>query len=407
MGNSVESQKYIIVIVTGLGDQPLDALKEKTPLEVATTPHLDRVSSSGRLGLVESAPVQGKWGSERVLLSLLGYDPSRVTVARGPLEASGIGIALSPHDLALRMNLVSTFNDILEDHSAGQISDSEADVLLKMLNLRLGSEKVEFHAGLGFRNLLVLRGGADLDFNTVPPHEVVQQPVRDFMPYGPDSELVVDLIVRAAAELEKHDINRVRIDLGENPANAVWFWGEGHQFELPPFDAMFPLRGAVVGAVPLIRGIARKVGMTYLDVAGATGGLDTDFSGKVDAAIQALDNYDLVVLHVGAVNEACLQGNPTAKIAAIEEVDSRVIGPVLQGLEKFPRWRMMVAAAHETSSREGSRIGSPVPVAFCGHNVEGIRNYTFTEANAARSDLYVEKGHNLMEFFLGMKKSRV
>lgn len=407
MDNRVEPLKYIIVIVTGLGDQPLTLLKEKTPLDVAVTPHLDKVSSTGRLGLVEALPGQVRSGSERVLLSLLGYDTSRVTAARGPLEAAGIGIALSPGDMALRMNFVSTFNDILEDHSAGQISDSEADVLLKMLNLRLGDDKIEFHAGLGFRNLLVIRGGADLDFNTVPPHEVVHQPVRDFFPYGPDSGVVIDLLERAARELQDHDINRVRIDLGENPANAVWFWGEGSDFDLQPFHSMFPLRGAVVGAVPVIRGIAAKTGMSALEVPDATGGMDTDFSGKVERTLEALVDNDLAVLHVGAVNEACLQGNPTAKIAAIEEVDSKVIGPVLKGLEKFPSWRLMVAADHVTSSREGARISFPVPVAFCGHNVEGIRNYTFTEANAARSDLYVDKGHILMEFFLGRKRSRV
>lgn len=393
--------KYIVVILTGLGDEPLEALSGKTPLEVAMTPHLDRISSEGRLGLVNTLDAHARGGSERALLSLLGYDTREINVSRGPLEAAGIGIALEPDDLALRVNFVSTFNGVLVDHNAGQISDSEAVALIKMLNARIGGEKLGFHAGLGYRNLLVMKGCASLVFETVPPHEILQQPVRDFFPYGADAQILSDLLERARAELENHDINSVRIDLGENPADMIWLWGQGRDFELPSFESLFDLRGGLVGAVPLARGLARKIGFDVIDVPGATGGIDTDYAAKADACAEALKRNDLVVLHVGAINEACHEANPSSKVAAIEAVDSRLMGPLLKVLESLDRWRLMVATDHITSSVETTQARGPVPIAFCGHGVEGIRQYAFTETNAALSDLQIEKGHNLMEFFLG------
>jgi 2,3-bisphosphoglycerate-independent phosphoglycerate mutase len=400
----VSDLKYVIVVLTGLGDQPLESLQGRTPLETAATPNLDRVSSSGRLGLVNPFHDSRRAGSEMTLLSLLGIDTHGLSVSRGALEAAGMGIALDDVDLALRMNFVSTFKGILVDHNAGQIQGSEAAVLIKMLNARLGTDKIKFHAGLGYRNLLVLKGFASLGFETVPPHEIIQQPVKDFYPYGPDAGLLVDLIEKARGELEKHDINRVRVDLGENPADMIWLWGQGRDCHLPAFSTLFPLKGSVVGAVPLIRGIAGKTGFDVVTVPGVTGGVDTNFAGKVDAALLALQRSDLVILHVGAVNEACHESNPVAKIAAIEKVDSHVVGPLLDRLEDLGRWRLMVATDHITSSQEATRVSGPVPVAFCGHEVEGVRNYTFTEANAARSDMFVDRGYTLMEFFLGIKR---
>ncbi len=396
--------KYLIVVLPGLGDQPLEPLKGKTPLEAAKTPNLDRISSTGRLGLVETLAGKDRAGSEKALLSLLGYDTAGLRVARGPLEAAGIGVSLGPDDLALRMNFISTFNDALADHNAGQIQESEAAALVKMLNLRVGEERIEFHAGLGYRNLLVMRGWADLDFETVPPHEIVRQPVRDFYPYGADASILINILDKAGKELGDHDINRVRVDLGENPANSIWLWGQGRDFSLPPFSTLFPLEGCVVGAVPLVKGIARKIGFDVIDVHGATGGVDTDFAAKVEKALSAMKRFDIVVLHVGAVNEASHEGNPSAKVTAIETVDYRVLGPVLKGLEKVEAWRLMVATDHITSSLESTWVRGPVPVAFCGHEVKGIRRYPFTEANAKKSDLYVEKGHTLLEFFLGVKR---
>jgi len=400
----VSGLKYIIVIVTGLGDEPLKALDGKTPLEVAMTPHFDRISSEGRLGLVDTIDAHDRCGSERALLSLLGFDTREIKVSRGPLEAAGINISLEKDDLALRMNFVTTFNGILVDHNAGQISESESIALIKMLNARLGSEKLSFHAGLGYRNLLVMKGCAPLAFETVPPHEILQQPVRDFYPYGPDAQVLCDLLERARTELDKHDINSVRVDLGENPANMLWLWGQGRDFDLPAFDSMFDLRGGLVGAVPLARGLARKIGFQLVDVPGVTGGIDTDYQAKADACLEALKRLDLVVLHVGAVNEACHEANPSSKVAAIEAVDSRLIGPLLNKLDALDNWRLMVATDHITSTVETAQARGPVPVAFCGCGVEGIRRYSFTESNAAKSDLQIDRGYNLMEFFLGIPR---
>jgi 2,3-bisphosphoglycerate-independent phosphoglycerate mutase len=402
----VKDLKYAVVIVSGLSDVPAEHLEGRTPLEAARTPHLDHISSHGRIGLVEKLVDDVSAGSEKALLSLLGYDTSRYPIRRGPLEAEGLGVELSDEDLALRLNFVSTFNGLLMDHNAGHIGSAEAATLIKMLKARLGDEKTQFHSGMGYRNVLVLKGGAGLEFDTVPPHEALHQPVIDFMPYGRDAGVIRDLMEKAHEELANHDINRVRVDLGENPADRIWLWGEGGPFDLPRFETLIPLKSCAISASPLVKGIASKIGMKHIDVTGATGYLDSDFEAKARHALAALCDHDLAFIYTGAVNEVSHSGNLDAKVQAIEEIDGRLIGTLLEGLKAFDKWRIMVTSDHITPAAEVNPLNWPVPMAFCGHEVEAIRGYPFDEKSAKGSDLFVEKGQDLMEFFLGIPRSK-
>ena len=396
----MEKIRFLVLVVSGLSDAPMEQLGGKTPLEAARCPNLDALSARGRLGLVEIVGEEGSAGSDRALFSLLGYDPDRYPIRRGPLEAAGLEVPLEEDDLAFRFNFVSTFNGTLADHNAGQISGAEAATLVKMLNARLGDDRVRFHAGVGYRNLLVIKGGKGLDVTTVPPQEALHQPVVDFMPYGRDAEMLADLMRRAHEILKEHDINRVRIDLGENPADMVWPWGEGTDFEVPPFGELFPLSGCIVSAVPLLWGIARKIGFKPIRPSGSTGYVDTDYASKARETLHALREHDLVLLHVSAVNEVCHQENPGAKVRAIEAMDEELLGRIIAGLSGFEKWRVMVITDHVTPARESPPLKWPVPVAICGHEVEAVRGLAFTEANARSSDLFVERGPDLMEFFL-------
>lgn len=401
----MKNLKYVILVISGLSDIPSDQLDGQTPLEAAKTPYMDHVSQSGRIGMV------GPWcgdlaaGSEKALLTLLGYDAEAYPIRRGPLEAVGLGVKLAPDDLALRLNFVSTFNHILMDHNAGQIGNAESASLIKMLNARSGNPNIRFYPGSGYRNVAVLRNGGKLEFKTVPPHDALHQPVVDFNPYGRDAEVITDIMEKAHRELVEHDINRVRVDLGENPADRIWLWGEGVDFELPPFRDFFPLKGSLISAAPLLKGIASKIGFQHIPVPGATGYIDTDFEAKARCALSALMDTDLVIIHVGAVNEICHQGDVAAKVHAIEEIDKRLLGPVLRGLERLGDWRLMVTSDHITPAEEPNPLNRPVPMAFCGYEVEAIRKFDFTEEAASDSDLYIEKGEELMEYFLSIKRS--
>jgi len=392
-------------VISGLSDIPSDQLEGKTPLEAAKTPFMDHVSEFGRIGMVGPWAGERTAGSEKALLTLLGYDPKAYPIRRGPLEAVGLGVELAPDDLAMRLNFVSTFNHILMDHNAGQIGNAESASLIKMLNARSGNPSVRYFHGSGYRNVAVLKGGGHLEFKTVPPHDALHQPVVDFNPYGSDASVVIDLMDKAQQELVEHDINRVRVDLGENPADRIWLWGEGRDFQLPPFESLFPLKGSLISAAPLLKGIAAKIGIQHIPIPGATGYIDTNFEAKARGALTALMDSDLVIIHVGAVNEICHQGDVVAKMRAIEEIDKRLLGPVLQGLSRFEKWRLMVTSDHITPVEATNPLNQPVPMAFCGYEVEAIRKYKFFEETASDSDLYIEKGQDLMEYFLSIKRT--
>jgi len=392
--------KTFILLPTGIADVPVAALDGCTPLQAANTPFLDRLAPASRVGLVRQVPAGMRNASEIAVLSVLGYDPRRTPVSRGGVEAAGMGVALQPDDLAFRLNFVSTFRGHLVDFNAGHIGNVDARLLIEALQRELGGPGVSFHAGLGYRNLLVLHGGRARRIETVPPQEVQGHALADYLPYGPDAAPLVKLCERAAEVLAAHDVNRVRVDLGENPADRIWPWGAGGHTELEPFELRTGRRLAVIAAVPLVKGLGALMGGDVQHVQGATGWYDTDWAGKTRTALDALVDHDVVVLHLAAANEACHETDVRLKIRVIEEIDRFVVGPLLHELRARGDARLLLTTDHMTSTVERERSTEHVPFLAWGPGVPAGRAARFTESDAAAGDLQVEEGHALLEYVL-------
>ncbi|MCG3180984.1 MAG: hypothetical protein BIFFINMI_03351 [Phycisphaerae bacterium] len=395
--------KYAIIIPDGAADEPLEILDGRTPLAAAHMPNTTRLAASGRVGTSCNVPASMTPGSDVATLSLLGYDPTKAYPGRAPLEAAARGIELGPNDWVFRCNLVTIIDGRMEDYAAGHIPSGEAAALLEELNRQLGGSHVQFIAGVSYRHLVVFRNVRDeMTAQTTPPHDILDQPVAEYGPRGPGSDVIRTLTQRAADILSHHEINRVRADLGENPATAIWLWGQGQQPRLPSFQERFGLRGAAITAVDLVRGIARLIGWPTIEVDGATGYLDTNYAGKGQAAVEALDDYDIVCVHVEAPDEAGHEGNARAKVAALEAIDKHIVGPVAEKLATFGAdgWRFLIMPDHPTPVRVRSHTREPVPWAIAGARVVSVLDLPFTEEAAARADLHVANGHELMEYFL-------
>jgi 2,3-bisphosphoglycerate-independent phosphoglycerate mutase len=403
--------KSFILLPTGIADVPVAALDGKTPLEAAHTPHLDRLAARSRVGLVRQVPEGLRISSDAAVLSVLGYDPRTTDATRGGMEAAGMGVELADDDLAFRMNFVSTFRGHLVDFNAGHIGHVEARLLVEALQAELGGAagaggpfdgRVSFHPGLGYRNLLVIHGGKGLRIETVPPQEVQGHAIDDYLPYGPDAAPLLELLERAAAVLSAHDVNRVRVDLGENPADRIWPWGAGWRTELEPFPVRTGRSLCVVAAVPLVRGLGAMMGADAPLVPGATGYYDTDWTGKLKRAWAALEDHDVVLLHLAAANEACHETDVRLKVRVIEEIDRFVVGPLMAELERKRSVRLYLTTDHMTSTlqREGST--THVPFLLWGPGVDPVRAPArFTESAAQAGDLHVEEGHSMLEYVLG------
>ena len=391
--------KYAIIIPDGAADEPLEQLGEKTVLEAANTPNMDKISTLGRQGLVRTIPADMEPGSDVAQMSLLGYDPRRCYSGRAPIEAVARNIKLSLEDWVFRCNLVTTADGKMVDHSAGHISTVEAGNLIKELDEQLGNEQIGFHTGVSYRHLLVFKG-LDFDVQTYPPHDHLGKAVDKILPRGKGSELLIDLMARSQQLFNHHDINKVRKDLGENQVSSIWLWGQGKRTQMERFQKRFGIRGAAITAVDLVKGLAKLIGFDLIEVPGATGFVDTNYQGKGSAAIKALDEYDIVFVHVEAPDEASHAGNVELKKKAVEQVDEYIVGPVLEALQHYESWRILVMPDHPTPIRSCAHSPEPVPFAMAGDNISGILHTTFSEANAAKSGFRIENGFELMEYFL-------
>jgi len=392
--------KYVLILPDGAADEPVTELGGRTPLEVARKPHMDWIAANGRQGTVATVPEGFDPGSDVATMSILGYDPRRYHTGRAPLEAVARRIPLARDELVFRCNLVTIADGRMIDYAAGHIGQAEAERLICELNSRFERRGARFHAGVSYRHLMVLADAGGQRPQCTPPHDIPGQSVRPHLPRGRGSRVLRRIMQEAESVLARHEINLIRRDLGENPANALWLWGAGRGPRLPRFRDRFRLRGAAVAAVDLIRGLAICLGWQVLDVSGATGYLDTDYDAKGRAAVAALEEYDLVVVHVEAPDEAGHQGDAPAKVRAIERIDAGIVGPVLSKLRSFDRWRIGIAPDHPTPVT--TRVHSRIPPPFCmaGTGVPALGGGPFSEALAAASDLHVEPGHNLMEYFL-------
>ena len=391
--------KYAIIIPDGAADEPLEQFDEKTPIEAARTPNMDKISTLGRQGLVRTVPGTMEPGSDVAQMSLLGYDPKRYYTGRAPIEAVARNVKLSLEDWVFRCNLITIADGKMADHSAGHISTAEAANLIEELDNQLGNEQMRFHTGVSYRHLLVFKG-LDFDVQTYPPHDHIGTAMDKLLPRGKNADVLIDLMARSQQIFTGHDINKVRKDLGENQVSSIWLWGQGKSAQMERFEKKFGVRGAAITAVDLVKGLAKLIGFDLIDVPGATGFIDTNYQGKASAAIRALDEYDIVFVHIEAPDEAAHGGNAKMKKKAIELIDEHIVGPVFEALQNYESWRMLVMPDHPTLTRTCAHSSEPVPFAMAGESISGILHTTFGETNAAKSGFRIDNGFELMEYFL-------
>jgi len=395
--------KYIVLVCDGMSDYPIKELGERTPIEAAKTPNMDFIAKHGRLGRARTIPAGFTPGSDVAQISIFGYDPKKYYTGRGPLEAANLGVQLEDDDVAFRCNLVTVSADKLTDYSAGHISSKEAGILIKFIDQNLGTNRIKFYSGISYRHLMVAKRGTDEHLENVfckPPHDITGQKISANLPKGDGSDILIKLMDESRSILSKHEINLVRIDLKENPANMIWLWGQGKRPTMPKFSEKYNLAGSVISAVDLIKGLGKLLGLEVINVPGATGYYDTNYEGKAKAALKSLENNDFVFVHVEAADEAGHNGDLREKITAIERFDQLVLGTILQAFKHKHNFRIMVLPDHATPVSLKTHIGDPVPFGIFGQDViaRGFLNYS--EKEAQKSDLYFDKGHELMDYFI-------
>ncbi|MBS3762386.1 MAG: cofactor-independent phosphoglycerate mutase [Planctomycetes bacterium] len=392
--------KYCIVIPDGAADFALNKLDGRTPLETARIPNMDRAAREGLLGEVKTVPKREEPGSDVAILSVLGYDPEKYYTGRAPLEAADLGVELESQEWGFRCNFITTDGSKMGDFCAGHISTEEANVLIEELNNELGTDAVHFYTGMSYRHLMTYNPAGMLSIKTTPPHQAMGEPLVDILPTGGGSKQLVYLMERSREILENHEINEVRRDLGQNPANMIWLWGEGQKPQMEDFDEKYGGKGAAISAVNLVRGIARLIGWDIIEVPGITGFTDTDYNAKGRYAIDALEKYDIVLVHIEASDEASHNSDVRAKVQAIEKVDQEIVGPLMSLTDENDNLRLMILPDHYTSVEQGRHLRGAVPVAMWGAGIEAISKLPFSEAYAEQTEVRWDRGHELMRSFL-------
>jgi 2,3-bisphosphoglycerate-independent phosphoglycerate mutase len=391
--------KYVIIVPDGAADEPIEQFENKTILEAAKTPNMDSISTQGRQGLVRTVPEKMEAGSDVAQMSLLGYNPKKYYTGRAPIEAVAMNINLSPNDWVFRCNLVTIADGKMADHSAGHISSEEGKQLIEEMNTHFGNNQIRFYTGVSYRHLLVCKD-MDFDVQTFPPHDNIGIDKDKILPRGKGAETLIDLMARSNQLFVNHEINKVRADLGENAASSIWLWGHGKKARMESFEKRFGLKGAAITAVDLVRGLSKLIGFDVIEVPGATGFVDTNYKGKADAAIKALEKYDIVFVHIEGPDEAGHSGNAPMKKKAVELIDKLIVGPVYDALQHYDSWRILVMPDHPTPVSTMAHSANPVPFAMAGTKVTGILHTSFSEANAAESGFKIDNGFELMEYFL-------
>jgi len=400
--------KHIIILGDGMADWPSASLGNKTLLQHSHTPYMDMLARKGRTGRLITVADGFHPGSEVANMSVMGYDLPKVYEGRGPLEAASIGVELQPGDMAMRCNIVCIEGEILKNHSAGHISTEDADVLVKYLQEHLGNERVQFHTGVQYRHLLVIKGG-NKQIDCTPPHDVPLHPFRPLMvkAEAPEAQetadLINDLILKSQELLKNHPLNLKRMAEGKDLANSIWPWSPGYRPQMEPLSVMYPSirRGSVISAVDLINGIGVYAGLRRISVEGATGLYDTNYENKVSAALEALKTDDLVYLHIEASDEAGHEGNFDLKQFTIENLDKRVVGPIYEAVKD---WEDPVAIAvlpdHPTPCELRTHTAEPVPFLIYYPGIEPDEVQTFDEI-ACKEGIYgVMRENEFMNEFI-------
>ncbi|HPT38882.1 MAG TPA: cofactor-independent phosphoglycerate mutase [Candidatus Omnitrophota bacterium] len=395
--------KYIVLVGDGMADYPIESLGMRTPLEVARTPNMDFIAKNGCLGQVKTIPDKMIPASDVANLSILGYDPAKYYSGRAPLEAANLGIELEDDDVAFRCNLITAEGDTLLDYSAGHIRSAEAEKLIKYIDQKLGNNKLRFFPGVSYRHLLLVKRGAELKLQNLKcfaPHDISGQSIKRHLPKGDNADIIIKLMRDSKEILEPHEINQVRVDLKENPANMIWLWGQGVKPSMPKFIDKFGLTGSVISAVDLIKGLGHILGLEVINVPGATGYYDTDYEGKASAAIKSLNKHDFVFVHVEAPDEAGHNGDLREKLTAIERFDQSIVGSFLEYCKDKTDFRILVLPDHATPVSLKTHSSEAVPFALYGQDVQKGEFLNYSEKEAQKSGLYFKNGYQLMEYLI-------
>lgn len=396
--------KYIVILGDGMADEPIDALGGKTPLACAETPVMDELASKGEMGMVQNVPAGMAPGSDVANLSVLGYDPAVCYSGRSPLEALSVGVAMEPTDIVLRCNIVTLTEEepyakkTILDHSSGEISTADADILMDAIREAFNSDEFQYYTGTSYRHITIWKNGTMPQLE--PPHDHLTQVIG---PYLPQETKLRAMMEKSFDILNTHPLNLERAAKGKNKANSLWFWGAGTKPSLQNFTEKTGLKGAMVSAVDLLKGIAVGAGMKVYQVPGATGSIDTNFEGKAQAAIDALtkDGCDFVYVHVEAPDEMGHQGLLKEKIQSIEYLDRRLIAPVKKAMEDAGEdFRMLVLPDHPTPIRLRTHTGDPVPYVLYDSTRQRKSIQKYTEAEAEATGNYEPNGYRLIERLL-------
>jgi len=389
-----------------MADESIESLGNRTPLQFARTPYMDLLAKRGNSGLLATIPNGMSPGSEVANLSVLGYDPFSVLEGRGTLEAASMGIDIASGEMAMRCNLICVENGKIKNHSAGHISNEEAEILIRYLNEKLGTEQIQFFAGVSYRHLLKLKGG-DKDLDCTPPHDVQGTDFRQVLiqPLSTNSQatadLLNDLIIQSQALLENHPVNLKRKKGGKDPANSIWFWSPGYKPQMKKLSENYPIQtGAVISAVDLVKGIGIYAGLASINVDGATGLYDTNYEGKVQASLKALKEKDFVYLHIEASDEAGHEGDAVLKVKTIEYLDSRILKTLI---EETGKWDEPVTIAllpdHPTPCRIKTHSNSPVPFVICKPEKTPDEVTEYNEFSVEKGKYGLLKGNEFIKAF--------
>lgn len=397
--------KYVVILGDGMADEPIEALGGKTPLEYAKTPYMDILAGKSEIGMVKTIPDGMKPGSDTANLSVMGYDPKRYYTGRSPLEALSIGVDMKESDVALRCNFVtlseepSAYEDkMILDHSSGEISTEDAEILLNALKEAFDDETYMLYRGTSYRHLLVRNQGEICELT--PPHDILGKVIGPWLPKDPELRRMME---KSYEILNNHPLNMERAEKGLHKANSAWFWGAGTRPSLSSFQEKTGHSGAMISAVDLLKGIAAGAGMKVIGVPGANGGLHTNYEGKAKAALKVLleDGSDFAYVHLEGPDEMGHQGNLESKVLAIEYLDSRIIGPVYEGLkESGEDFRMLVLPDHPTPVRLRTHVSDPVPYLLYDSRKEGSSPFLYNEKDAAKTGILRSEGFRLMDRLL-------
>lgn len=399
--------KYLILVPDGAGDRNIEALGNKTPLEVADIKNINELAHKGKVGMVKTIPAGVAPGSDAANLSVMGYDPSVYLTGRSPLEAASIGIDMSDTDVAFRTNIITLEGDgeyedlIIKDHSSGDITTEEADQLIKAVNEVFGNDSIRFYTGVSYRHCMIVHNGST-EYDLTPPHDVLEQRAGDHLPKGEGSEFITEMMKKSYEILKDHPVNRERIKKGLNPANTLWIWGQGRKPSLSSFYDKYGITGTAISAVDLIKGIAICAGLDSVDVEGATGTLHTNFDGKAQAAIKEFRNgKDFVYLHLEGPDECSHQGDRDGKIECMEKIDQRVLKPIVEAFEADGEdYKVLVVPDHRTPLAIRTHSAEPVP--FIIYDSTNEQDYDEEKAFCEKSGekgMYFDSGFELADYF--------